>query len=58
MDHIGALPFPADKTALLEAARENNAPEEVLDEIRNLPDQQFNGPQDITATHEPSFSGS
>ena len=39
--------YPASKQDLVEAARRNNAPQEVLDIIRGLPCDNFGGPQDV-----------
>jgi hypothetical protein len=39
--------YPARKDDLLETARSNDAPEEIIRTIRDLPDKQFAGPQDV-----------
>jgi hypothetical protein len=39
--------YPAGKQDLIECARRNSAPDEVMQEIRKLPDQEFGGPQDV-----------
>jgi uncharacterized protein DUF2795 len=39
--------YPAGKKDLLKTARENKAPEEVIEMIQNLPQDDFDGPQDV-----------
>jgi hypothetical protein len=39
--------YPADKKDLIETARRNKAPQEVMKLIENLPGDEFGGPQDV-----------
>jgi hypothetical protein len=39
--------YPAHKQDLLKTAKGNDAPDEVIEEIEGLPDQEFSGPQDV-----------
>ena len=39
--------YPARKNDLIETARSNHAPREVMETIQGLPDGDFNGPQDV-----------
>ncbi|HET7332624.1 DUF2795 domain-containing protein [Dyella sp.] len=39
--------YPASKDDLLEQARRNEAPKEILETIQRLPEDQFGGPQDV-----------
>jgi hypothetical protein len=45
--YLSGVHYPADKQDLIECARRNSAPDEVMQEIRQLPDEQFGGPQDV-----------
>ncbi len=39
--------FPASRSDILDAARENNAPRDLLDGLRGLPDHRYDGPEDV-----------
>ncbi|HEX6122311.1 MAG TPA: DUF2795 domain-containing protein [Ktedonobacterales bacterium] len=39
--------YPASKQDLVKLAQQNNASDPLLDKIRELPGNQFNGPQDV-----------
>jgi hypothetical protein len=45
--YLRDVDYPATRTDLLDQARRNNAPDEVLDVIQRIPDHQFGGPQDV-----------
>jgi hypothetical protein len=45
--YLSGVNYPADKQDLIEAARSNSAPDEVMQTIRQLPDEQYGGPQDV-----------
>lgn len=47
MAHLKGAHFPARKADLISTARHNGAPEEVLDNLRRLGDQEFGGVQDV-----------
>lgn len=40
--------FPAQKQDLIQQAKQNNADQEVLDILENMPDKQFKSPVDIS----------
>jgi predicted transcriptional regulator len=40
--------FPAEKQDLIQKAKENNANQDVLEVLENMPDKQFNSPVDIS----------
>ncbi len=42
----GAL-YPATKQDLIRLAKQNNAPEPLVEKIRGLPGENFNGPQEV-----------
>ncbi len=44
---LAGVDYPADKQALVEQAQNNEAPPEVLDVIKQLPRDEFGGPQDV-----------
>ncbi len=39
--------YPAQKNDLVSTARDNGAPSELMDILRQMPEQQFGGPQDV-----------
>lgn len=39
--------YPARKPDLVDTARANKAPQEILELIEGLPDEEFGGPQDV-----------
>ena len=45
--YLKGIDFPAKKRDLMEQARKNAAPQEVIQVIQQLPDQEFRGPQDV-----------
>lgn len=44
---LAGVSYPASKRDLMEAAKHNRAPGEIMDLIENMPDQEFGGPQDV-----------
>lgn len=44
---LGGVEYPANKQDLLQQARDNQAPPEVLDTLEHLRREQFGGPQDV-----------
>jgi hypothetical protein len=45
--YLSGVEYPAAKQDLIEAARSNDAPDEVMQTIRQLPDEEYGGPQDV-----------
>jgi len=45
--YLSGVGYPADKQDLIEAARRNDAPDEVMQTIRKLPEEHYGGPQDV-----------
>jgi hypothetical protein len=39
--------YPASKQDLIKLAKQNNAPDPLLEKIRRLPSETFGGPQDV-----------
>lgn len=44
--------FPADRKELERVAKQNNAPQDVMDRIRRLPDQRFNTARDVNQSFQ------
>jgi hypothetical protein len=45
--YLSGVAYPAEKQDLIEAARRNDAPDEVMQTIRELPENNYGGPQDV-----------
>lgn len=45
--YLHDVDYPASKQDLLDQARRNSAPPEILDTIERLPEDQFGGPQEV-----------
>ena len=45
--YLKGVEYPTDKQALVEQARRNDAPPEVMDTIQRLDRDQYGGPQDV-----------
>lgn len=45
--HLKGVNYPASKNDLVQAAQRNNAPNDIMTNIRNLREERFSGPQDV-----------
>ena len=45
--YLKGVDYPANKREIVEQAKKNAAPKEVLDALQHVPEQEFNGPQDL-----------
>ena len=45
--HLKGINYPASKEDLTSTAKSNEAPNELVERLENLPDQQFSGPDDV-----------
>jgi hypothetical protein len=45
--YLAGIHYPASKRELIEKAEDNQAPPEVMQEIRDLPGDRYNGPQEV-----------
>ena len=45
--YLKGVEYPTDKQTLVEQARRNDAPPEVMDTIQRLDRDQYGGPQDV-----------
>lgn len=48
-DFLRGVEFPCSTDDLIAAAQENGAPYEVTQDLKRLPDQTFQGPEDVAA---------
>ncbi len=45
--HLKGINYPASKDDLASTAESNDASTELVEQLRNLPDQQYTGPDDV-----------
>ncbi|HET6403154.1 MAG TPA: DUF2795 domain-containing protein [Candidatus Thermoplasmatota archaeon] len=45
--HLEGVSYPATKEDILEAAKRNNAPREIMDFLENMGREEYGGPQDV-----------
>ncbi len=45
--YLKGVDYPAKKQQLVETAKKNGAPQEVVQVIQQFPNQEFGGPQDV-----------
>ena len=50
LDHLPGVRFPAEKDQVIDTAEQNNAPQELVEKIRNADTQRFNGPDEVLQT--------
>ena len=46
--HLSGVEYPASKEDLVSHAREESAPDEVLDTLQRLPERDYDGPTAVT----------
>jgi hypothetical protein len=46
--HLSGVDYPASRDDLVSTAERENAPQEVLDALKNLPDRSFESPVQVT----------
>lgn len=46
--HLAGVDYPASRGDLVDAARSNGAPGELVERIEGLPDEQYDAPTDVT----------
>lgn len=56
--YLRDVDFPAEKREIVEQARRQNAPEEVVRALDRLPEQRFNSSMDVTRGMSSSGMGS
>jgi hypothetical protein len=47
LEHLPGVRFPAEKEQVAETAERNDAPQELVEKIRNADTQRFNGPDEV-----------
>ncbi len=47
LEHLPGVRFPAEKEQVASTAERNNAPQELVEKIRNADTQRFNTPDEI-----------
>ena len=47
LQHLPGVRFPAEKEQLAATAEQNDAPQELVEKIRNADTQRFNGPDEV-----------
>lgn len=45
--YLHGISYPAQKEDLIESARDAGAPREVVNMIKNMPDEEYGGPQEV-----------
>lgn len=45
--YLEGVDYPTDKQGLVQKARQNDAPPEVVSAIEDLPAEEYGGPQDV-----------
>ncbi|MHB0856395.1 MAG: DUF2795 domain-containing protein [Anaerolineae bacterium] len=46
--HLKGIHYPADKKKLVQQAKDNKAPEEVVSLIERMPEQTYNSPAEVS----------
>jgi hypothetical protein len=46
--HLKGVEYPASRDDLVSAAQSNSAPNEVVDELRSMDKDSFDGPNEVT----------
>jgi hypothetical protein len=46
--HLAGVSYPAEKDDLIEAARDNEAPDHIMEILEGLEDREFDGPAEVT----------
>ena len=50
LQHLPGVRFPAEKEQVAATAERNDAPQELVERIRNADTQRFNGPDEVLQT--------
>jgi hypothetical protein len=45
---LGGVSYPATKDQLIDHARGKNASQDILDALRSIPDQEYDGPNEVS----------
>ena len=44
---LGGMDYPADRQTILDKARENDAPDDVMQTLEGLPEREYEGPNGV-----------
>ena len=47
LQHLPGVRFPAEKDQVADTAEQNDAPQQLVEKIRNANTQRFNGPDEV-----------
>jgi hypothetical protein len=47
--YLSGISYPATKEQLLEHAKSQNAPQEVLEALKKIPDEEYDGPNKVSS---------
>lgn len=48
---LGGVDYPCSRDDLVQYARSNGAPDDVLQQLQELPEQTYNGPDDVSGAY-------
>ncbi|SPL98565.1 unnamed protein product [[Actinomadura] parvosata subsp. kistnae] len=46
--HLSGVDYPASKDDLVQAARDHNASDDIVQALENMPDRQYDGPNAVS----------
>jgi hypothetical protein len=46
--HLAGVDYPADRQTLVNAARDNGADESLVEQLGQIPDEEYSGPDKVT----------
>jgi hypothetical protein len=47
-EYLRGMDYPSKKDGILQKARQNNAPDDVINVLNQIPDQQYNSAADVS----------
>jgi hypothetical protein len=47
--YLSGIDYPATKDQLIEHARSRRAPQEIIDQLSSLPDDEYDGPNKVSS---------
>jgi hypothetical protein len=45
--HLKGMDYPASRDELVQAAEGNGAPDDIVEALRGMPEQEYDGPDDV-----------
>lgn len=46
--HLSGISYPASKQDIIDTARSEKAPDDILEGLEGIPDQEYGGPNDVS----------